>query len=131
MVSEVEIPHPKVNINNKDKDKDKVRAQERTEPQEEKSNDVTPRERTTLFFENKSNEQKEYADQIEKVTQADRKTINDEIKKFIAYWTEPTHDGMYKRWEKQDVFDVDHRLVSWFSRIAQGRKSRGRGFAKV
>jgi phage replication O-like protein O len=46
-----------------------------------------------------------------------------EIKKFYLYWTELNSTGKKERWEKQDAFQVDRRLVTWFGKIEQFKKS--------
>ena len=46
-----------------------------------------------------------------------------EIKKFYLYWTELNSTGRKERWEKQDAFQVDRRLVTWFGKIQQFKRS--------
>lgn len=41
-----------------------------------------------------------------------------EIKKFMSYWTEPNQRGK-QRWQGQKFFDVNRRIATWFSRIAE------------
>ncbi len=41
-----------------------------------------------------------------------------EIKKFMSYWTEPNQKGK-QRWQGQKFFDVNRRIATWFSRIAE------------
>lgn len=45
--------------------------------------------------------------------------LDEELKKFNLYWTEPNKSGTRVRWEQQDTFDVRRRLVNWFSKITQ------------
>jgi hypothetical protein len=52
----------------------------------------------------------------EKYKNAPKAVIWDEIKKFERYWTEKNKTGTKERWEKQDTFEVDRRLVTWFSK---------------
>ena len=59
----------------------------------------------------------------EKYPQAPKKLLWDEIKKFYNYWTEKNALGTKERWEKQTVFQVDRRLVTWFSKINQFQRS--------
>lgn len=46
-----------------------------------------------------------------------------EIKKFYLYWTELNQSGTKERWQKQDAFQVDRRLVTWFGKIEQFKRS--------
>lgn len=46
-----------------------------------------------------------------------------EIKKFYLYWTELNSTGKKERWEKQDAFQVDRRLITWFGKIQQFKRS--------
>ena len=48
--------------------------------------------------------------------------LDEELKKFNLYWTEPNKSGTRVRWEQQDTFDVRRRLVNWFSKITQYAK---------
>lgn len=48
--------------------------------------------------------------------------IRGEIKKFIAYWTEPTKLGNKERWEIEKTFEIGRRLTTWFSRIKDFNK---------
>lgn len=42
-----------------------------------------------------------------------------EIIKFERYWTELNATGTKQRWQKQPTFEVDRRLVTWFSKKDQ------------
>lgn len=55
--------------------------------------------------------------------QAQKGLIWSEIKKFYLYWTELNSTGRKERWEKQDAFQVDRRLVTWFGKIQQFKRS--------
>lgn len=50
----------------------------------------------------------------EKYPMASKEVIWKEIQKFESYWTEKNSTGTKERWQKQTVFEVDRRLVTWF-----------------
>ena len=58
-----------------------------------------------------------------KYTEAPKGLIWSEIKKFWSYWTELNQTGTKQRWEKQDAFQVDRRLITWFGKIDQFKRS--------
>lgn len=39
-----------------------------------------------------------------------------QIRMFKNYWTEPTHNGKMQRWQIEKTFEIERRLVTWFSR---------------
>ncbi len=45
-----------------------------------------------------------------------------EIVKFELYWTELNGSGTKQRWQKQDSFQVERRLVTWFGNIKDFEK---------
>lgn len=53
----------------------------------------------------------------EKYPDASKRTLWDEVVKFWSYWTELNATGRKERWEKQDAFQVERRLGTWFSKI--------------
>lgn len=59
----------------------------------------------------------------EKYPKAPKELLWAEIKKFYNYWTEKSEMGTKERWQKQTVFQVDRRLVTWFSKINQFQRS--------
>ena len=40
-----------------------------------------------------------------------------EVKKFVAYWTELNGSGSKQRWQMQKTFEVQKRLATWFAKI--------------
>ena len=42
-----------------------------------------------------------------------------EIQKFTSYWTELNSTGNKERWQKQEAFQVDRRLGTWFGKIKE------------
>lgn len=88
----------------------------------------TPSQIAKSFFE----EGKYYNDIREEVgLKVPQPTLDEELKKFNLYWTEPNKSGTRVRWEQQPTFDVRRRLITWFSRIKGYQQSvnRGRGIA--
>lgn len=55
--------------------------------------------------------------------QAQKGLIWTEIKKFYLYWTELNATGTKQRWQKQEAFQVERRLVTWFGKIEQFKRS--------
>lgn len=58
----------------------------------------------------------------EKYPLASKPVIWEEIQKFERYWTELNQTGTKQRWEKEKAFEVDRRLVTWFSKKEQFKK---------
>ena len=58
-----------------------------------------------------------------KYTGVEKGLIWNEIKKFYLYWTEKNATGTKERWQKQDAFEVDRRLVTWFGKINEFKRS--------
>lgn len=58
----------------------------------------------------------------------DRDFAENELNKFISYWTEKNHSGTKERWQLEKTFEVQKRLATWFSRIkTYGGKNETRG----
>lgn len=47
------------------------------------------------------------------------KATQQEINKFVSYWTEPNKSGTKMRWEMEKTFELSRRLTTWFSRSKQ------------
>lgn len=86
---------------------------------------LTPKDKAKQFFEGVVALQakqevpwlQEFLNAIaQKNTNVSKQAIWNEIKAFANYWTELTHTGLKQRWECQKTFEVDRRLVTWFSR---------------
>lgn len=58
----------------------------------------------------------------EKYPKANKALIWDEVKKFERYWTELNATGTKERWQKEPVFQIERRLVTWFSKKDQFKK---------
>ena len=50
-----------------------------------------------------------------------------ELDKFILYWTEPNKSGTKVRWQLQNTFEVKRRIKTWFDRISDKTKTKGKG----
>jgi phage replication O-like protein O len=44
--------------------------------------------------------------------------VRAELDKFVSYWTELNKSGTKQRWELEKTFEVQRRLVTWFSRAS-------------
>lgn len=53
----------------------------------------------------------------ERYPEAPKRLLWDEVVKFWSYWTELNATGRKTRWEKQEAFQVERRLGTWFSKI--------------
>ena len=49
-----------------------------------------------------------------------------EVKKFVAYWTELNGSGSKQRWQMQKTFEVQKRLATWFGKVGSFNKSTRR-----
>ena len=86
---------------------------------------LTPKDKALQFFEGVEalkNKQEvpwlqEFLNAIaQKNNNVSKQAIWNEIKAFTSYWTELTHSGLKQRWQCQKTFEVERRLVTWFSR---------------
>lgn len=107
--------------------------------QEEKIKVLTPKEKAKQFFDGVvalQNKQEvpwlqEFLNAIaQKNTNVSKQALWNEIKAFANYWTELTHTGLKQRWECQKTFEVDRRLVTWFSRAGFKDFTSAGSFAK-
>jgi len=62
---------------------------------------------------------------------ATKEIIEQEITKFISYWTEKNHTGTKERWQLQKTFEVKKRLATWFNNVDKfnGRSNAKRGIS--
>lgn len=89
----------------------KVRlGKDRLEREEEK----TPSQIARLFF----TDLKEQARVLNSLEDKgyNKEAVNNEMTKFISYWTEPNKSGSKQRWELEGTFEIGRRLATWFSR---------------
>lgn len=131
----------KTPLHTKDNTKEKQKKGDKNIP--------TPSQTARSFFKGvkdlmEKNQSKEQAETIaflvrltEKYPNAEKKVIWDEIKKFYMYWTELNASGTKERWQKENAFQVDRRIVTWFGKLngfKEGSKtnyqSKGRGLVE-
>lgn len=55
---------------------------------------------------------------------AGKRLIWNEIQRFERYWTEMNATGTKQRWQKQETFQVERRLATWFSKIKEFEKNK-------
>lgn len=87
----------------------------------------TPAELSRMFFDMVKNQSSSYQEFLGNLSQ--RKNLNAEkvraeVDKFAAYWTERTKDGKRQRWEKQETFEVEKRLTTWFGNVQRFNPAR-------
>lgn len=74
---------------------------------------ITPKQKAQDFFEN-PNTQLEVVTKLNQLYGVPTDVGVMEIKKFINYWTERNGSGTKQRWEMQETFEINRRLVTWF-----------------
>lgn len=85
---------------------------------------LTPKEKAIQFFEGVEalkNKQEvpwlqEFLNAITQKNNQSKQDIWNEIKAFASYWTELNGTGTRQKWTLQKTFEVERRLVTWFSR---------------
>lgn len=60
---------------------------------------------------------------IKTKTGAPEEAIQQEVNKFILYWTEPNKSGTKQRWQTEKTFEVQRRLFTWLSRAGKINKT--------
>ena len=96
--------------------KEKIRKENKVSP----NGELTPKERTILFFEavDKQNDAfHSFVHQLAQQNTVPPESIRRELKKFADYWTELNGSGTKMRWQMEKVFDVRRRLATWFGRV--------------
>lgn len=106
--------------------------QEITEPEDE-----TPKQKARQFFDGildlrkgVESEQSQKVKEllryfVEKNPNVSKNIMWQEVQSFERYWTEKNSTGKKERWEKQETFEVDRRLVTWFSKKKDFSVGRG------
>jgi predicted transcriptional regulator len=100
---------------------------EHKEDEPEEPKEKTPRINTLAFFKGVNDlAEKTETEESEKVREilngicekysAPKALIWAEVRKFERYWTERSATGKRERWQMQETFEVDRRLVTWFSK---------------
>lgn len=59
-----------------------------------------------------------------KYPKVSKQTMWEEIRKFEMYWTELNATGTKERWQKEPTFQVERRLVTWFSKKKEFSSAR-------
>ena len=58
-----------------------------------------------------------------------KELVENELSKFISYWTEKNIAGTKERWQMEKTFEVKKRLTTWFNNINKfGGKNEPRGY---
>lgn len=95
---------------------------------------IKPSERTRYFFKGvadlRDKIDSEHAKQTreflvalqEKYPKVTKSLMWSEIQKFERYWTELNQSGTKERWQKENAFEVDRRLTTWFLKHDQFKK---------
>lgn len=50
--------------------------------------------------------------------------IDDQIKGFMLYWTEPTKSGKKQKWETEKTFEIKRRFAKWISNDIKWNKQK-------
>jgi phage replication O-like protein O len=78
-------------------------------------------EKIVTFFSEAESQQKTIDWLVEKGVP--KGTAEQEIQKFVSYWTEPNRTGTKVRWQMEKTFEIQHRLYVWLSRIKDFNKT--------
>jgi hypothetical protein len=92
-----------------------------SEVDENRPKPQSPKEKANNFFNNEEF-RNELANKIQEKTGVELKLILKEINNFCNYWLELNKLGTKRRWEMQQTFEVDRRLLTWFNNIDQFKK---------
>lgn len=87
----------------------------------------TPGEKAKRFFAPDGIHAKEVIATIVEKSGGNINEITAEVRKFYSYWTEPNKSGTKVRWQMERTFDVERRLITWFSNKRIGFKKAGSG----
>lgn len=97
-----------------------------TPVKEEKPKTITPKEKALQFFEGViALQQKQEVPWLQEFLNAiveknkettTKRAIWNEILAFTSYWTELNGTGTRQKWTLQKTFEVERRLLTWFSR---------------
>lgn len=95
---------------------------------EDRSIKETPGEFARRFFGGDLNAWEDLSTQLE-AAGIPAIAVQREMKKFTAYWTEPTPSGKKQLWETKPTFEVKRRLGTWFRNLAERSGTRQRAGA--
>jgi len=82
----------------------------------ERDKEKTPSQISREFF-SKKEKQDELAFKISEEKRIPIENVNNEIIKFVSYWTEKNKNGTRELWETKPTFEVSRRLISWFGNV--------------
>lgn len=92
----------------------------------------TPGEIARRFFDPEDETERiKTLDFLVEKTGAPREAVENEMRKFVAHWTEPNKSGTKVRWQMQQTFDVKRRLYTWLSRAREFNKNNYKSGAGV
>ncbi len=94
------------NINN-------TRKENIKEKKEKRDKNPPPYLISREFFNNKNSPYRTEAKEFLVSRGLDEQTADNELEKFISYWTELTKSGNKQRWELEKTFEVKRRLATW------------------
>jgi hypothetical protein len=89
--------------------------------------EFTPGQEARDFFDGGTTYTQLFERLIEGIGEDKRGAIENELQKFILYWTEPSKSGKTTRWEMQKTFDIKRRIRTWLSNAGKfgGSKTSG------
>jgi uncharacterized protein (DUF427 family) len=82
--------------------------------------EASPAQSTRGFFDNTINQTDEFHLFVQSIAQKHHlppEAVRMEVLKFTNYWTELNKSGTKQRWELEKTFEVNRRLMTWFSRV--------------
>jgi len=71
------------------------------------------------FFENIQSEHRVELYKVITAKGVPEELAKSELRKFVAYWTEPNKSGTRRRWEMERTFELSRRIFNWFSKIKE------------
>ncbi len=92
----------------------KTVAVDSTVDRESAGKPATPASIARTFFE-KGDAYEKCVEALSKT--ASRQAVEDELGRFIEYWTEPNKSGTKVRWEQEKTFEIGRRLKKWLSNV--------------
>jgi len=97
-----------------------IREECNNEKNERMKEESTPADKMRSFIKSineKNNSYMMLISNIRSKTNMDEFKISAELDKFARYWTEKNKSGVKERWEMEKTFEVQKRLITWFSNI--------------
>jgi len=88
----------------------------------------TPAQEVRKFFENEEEQQKLIG--ALSARGVPRDVAETEIRKFVAYWTEPNGTGTKQLWQTKPTFELQRRLTTWLGKV-NGYQKPKKGTSKT